>query len=96
LHCRRFSFRIRIYGIQSFESAAVAASGVVPMPKPSESVVGGHCVVAVGYDNTKRVFIIRNSWGTTWGQKGYCTMPYEYLLDAHLASDFWTIRSVTE
>jgi hypothetical protein len=34
-------------------------------------------------------------WGTDWGMKGDCTMPYEYLLDAQLASDFWTIQSVT-
>jgi C1A family cysteine protease len=81
---------------ESFESAAVAKSGIVPMPTAKENVVGGHCVVAVGYDDSKRTFIIRNSWGTSWGMKGYCTMPYEYLLAAHLASDFWTIRTVTE
>jgi nucleoside phosphorylase len=80
---------------ESFESQQVAGTGVVPMPAAGETVVGGHCVVAVGYDSTKRVFIIRNSWGTTWGMKGYCTMPYEYLLTASLASDFWTLRSVT-
>jgi C1A family cysteine protease len=65
------------------------------MPAPKEKVVGGHCMLVVGYDNTKRVFIVRNSWNTTWGMKGYCTMPYEYLLNASLASDFWTIRAVT-
>jgi C1A family cysteine protease len=79
---------------ESFESDAVAQSGVVPMPASGEKVLGGHCVVAVGYDDTQRRFIIRNSWGTGWGMKGYCTMPYEYLLNSHLASDFWTIRSV--
>jgi C1A family cysteine protease len=66
------------------------------MPARGEKVVGGHCVVAVGYDDAKRTFIIRNSWGTSWGMKGYCTIPYEYLLNPDLASDFWTIRSVTE
>jgi C1A family cysteine protease len=80
----------------SFESAAVASSGVVAMPKPGEKTMGGHCVVVVGYNNKSRTFILRNSWGTTWGMKGYFTMPYEYLLDPHLASDFWTIRSVAE
>ncbi|MDE2363066.1 MAG: C1 family peptidase, partial [Hyphomicrobiales bacterium] len=87
-----FVFGFTVY--ESFESAAVAKSGVVPMPASNESVVGGHCVVAVGYDNAKRMFIIRNSWGTGWGLKGYCMMPFEYLLTPNLASDFWTLRSI--
>lgn len=89
-----FVFGFSVY--ESFESEAVAKSGIVPMPASSEKMLGGHCVVAVGYDATKRVFIIRNSWGPGWGMKGYCTMPFEYLLDAHLASDFWTIRAVSQ
>jgi C1A family cysteine protease len=87
-----FVFGFTVY--DSFEGAQVAQTGVVPMPQPGENVVGGHCVVAVGYDSVKRVFIIRNSWGTKWGMKGYCTMPYEYLVSPQLASDFWTVRSV--
>jgi len=79
---------------ESFESQSVTDTGVVPMPASGEKVLGGHCVVGVGYDDTKRVFIIRNSWGPDWGMKGYCTMPYEYLLNAQLANDFWTIRTV--
>ena len=66
------------------------------MPTSREKVLGGHCVVAVGYDATKRVFIVRNSWGRGWGMKGYFTMPFEYLLNTHLASDFWTIRTVIQ
>jgi C1A family cysteine protease len=88
-----FVFGFTVY--ESFESQQVADTGVVPMPAAGETVMGGHCVVAVGYDSTKRVFIIRNSWGTSWGMKGYCTMPFEYLLTASLASDFWTLRSVS-
>jgi C1A family cysteine protease len=65
------------------------------MPGATEKVLGGHCVVAVGYNDTTQRFIIRNSWGTGWGKKGYATMPYAYLLTSSLASDFWTIRSTT-
>lgn len=79
---------------ESFESDPVAKTGIVPMPKPGEQVLGGHCVVAVGYDNSKRQFIVRNSWGVQWGQHGYCMMPYEYLINPQLSSDFWTIRSL--
>ncbi len=88
-----FVFGFTVY--QSFESETVANTGIVPMPSSREPVLGGHCVVAVGYDDSKRQFIVRNSWGTGWGLNGYCLMPYEYLINPRLASDFWTIRSVT-
>ena len=58
-------------------------------------IVGGHAVMAVGYDDSKQQFIIRNSWGTGWGKKGYFRMPYAYLTDPNLADDFWTIRGLT-
>jgi C1A family cysteine protease len=90
-----FPFVLGFTVYESFESAAVARSGIVPMPKANETVVGGHCVVAVGYNDATRTFIIRNSWGKSWGMKGYCTIPYEYLVDPHRASDFWTIRAVS-
>ena len=79
----------------SFESADVASTGVVPMPAAGESVLGGHCVVAVGYDDASQRFTIRNSWGTGWGMAGYATMPYAYLLSSSLASDFWTVKSTS-
>jgi C1A family cysteine protease len=79
---------------ESFESAAVAKSGQVPLPRPGEAMIGGHAVVAVGYDETRRRFILRNSWGAAWGLAGYFTMPYDYLLDGGLSDDFWTIRLV--
>ena len=78
----------------SFESPEVAKTGIVPMPSTNEQVVGGHAVMAVGYDDSTREFIVRNSWGTTWGIKGYFMMPYAYLMDTNLADDFWTIRTV--
>ena len=79
---------------ESFESQEVASTGKVPMPGPSEQVLGGHCVVAVGYDDAQQSFIVRNSWGDQWASKGYCTMPYAYLTDPNLSSDFWTLRLV--
>ncbi|HZP87277.1 MAG TPA: C1 family peptidase [Burkholderiales bacterium] len=87
-----FVFGFTVY--QSFESPAVAKTGVVPMPSPSEQVLGGHAVMAVGYDDSEQRFVVRNSWGTSWGVQGYFTMPYAYLTDDNLADDFWTIRLI--
>jgi len=87
-----------VYGFSvydSFESQAVANTGVVPMPDLGrESLLGGHAVLAVGYDDAQQRFITRNSWGKGWGDKGYFTMPYAYLLDTNLSDDFWTVRMI--
>lgn len=88
-----FVFGFTVY--DSFESQQVAQTGEVPMPGSTEQVLGGHCVLAVGYDDSQQRFIIRNSWGANWGIQGYGTMPYAYLSDSNLASDFWTIRLVS-
>lgn len=79
---------------ESFETAAVARTGMTPMPKDSERVLGGHAVLVVGYDLDKKLFICRNSWGTGWGDKGNFYMPFEYLADRSLSSDQWTLRMV--
>lgn len=86
-----------VYGFtvyDSFESGSVAKTGVVPMPAPGEKVLGGHCVLAVGYDDSQQRFLARNSWGPDWGIEGYFTVPYAYLTDTSLSSDFWTIRLI--
>ncbi len=54
--------------------------------------MGGHAVVGVGYDDATKRFWVRNSWGASWGQQGYFTMPYDYLSARNLSTDFWTIR----
>jgi C1A family cysteine protease len=92
---------------QSFESPAVAKTGVMPMPLRGEATVGGHAVVAVGYSDPKQQLIVRNSWGPSWGDGGYFYLPYEYVTGskisadnspingASLASDFWAIELVS-
>jgi C1A family cysteine protease len=87
-----FVFGFTVY--QSFESPTVARTGHAPMPGSGERPVGGHAVVAVGYDDANQWFIVRNSWGAAWGMKGYFTLPYSYLIQPALSSDFWTIRLV--
>jgi C1A family cysteine protease len=87
-----FVFGFTVY--ESFESQEMANTGHLGMPQSGEKQLGGHAVLAVGYEDSSQTFIVRNSWGADWGIKGYFTMPYPYLLQGTLASDFWTIRSV--
>jgi C1A family cysteine protease len=86
-----FVFGFAVY--ESFESAQVAKTGVLNLPKKGEEFKGGHAVCAVGYDDAKQRLLVRNSWGAGWGQHGYFTMPYAYAANTNLADDFWTIRS---
>jgi C1A family cysteine protease len=85
-------FGVSLYS--SFESDLIARTGVVLMPQPNERSLGGHAMLLVGYLHNDRLWIVRNSWGTGWGQRGYCLMPYAYLTNPDLASDFWAIRLV--
>ena len=76
----------------SFESDTVAKTGIVTLPKKSEQLLGGHAVLVVGYDDKKKWFICRNSWGTTWGDKGYFYLPYTYFSKG-FAYDFWVLQN---
>lgn len=86
-----FVFGFTVYA--SFESAEVARTGIVPLPHWFERSLGGHAVMAVGYDDSTQYFTVRNSWGPGWGDQGYFYFPYQYILSTQ-ASDFWTIRTV--
>ena len=73
----------------SFMTNSVASTGNVPMPNvQAEQLAGGHCMIIVGYNDTTQMFTCANSWGTSWGNKGYCYIPYNYLLNPSLACDF--------
>jgi C1A family cysteine protease len=85
-----FVFGFTVYS--DFESARVAQTGIVNLPTKGETVLGGHAVMACGYDDSTQRFLVRNSWGTGWGMQGYFTIPYAYLTDSNLADDFWTLR----
>jgi len=87
-----FVFGFTVY--QSFESDQVARTGVVPLPGSGERALGGHAVLAVGYDDASTRFVARNSWGAGWGMSGYFTIPYSYLLQPGLSADFWVIQQV--
>lgn len=88
------------WGFPSFDSSDV--KGGIPYPCAGEKAEWGHAIVAVGFDDSKKIvnltdkeetigaLLIRNSWGTSWGDKGYGWLPYDYVLDK-LAFDFWSL-----
>jgi C1A family cysteine protease len=78
----------------SFETPEVARTGIMPVPKRGEELLGGHAVLIVGYDDREGMYIVRNSWGAGFGQGGYFKMPYEVAHDPKLSDDFWTVRLV--
>jgi C1A family cysteine protease len=88
-----FIFGFIVY--ESFESEEIARTGKMNMPSPTEKSLGGHAVMGVGYDDATQCMIVRNSWGAGWGDDGYFHMPYEYISNPGLASDFWQITTVT-
>lgn len=78
---------------ESFESAEVAKTGVMPVPQPGEQVLGGHEVLVVGYLKSEpHHALVRNSWGAGWGQSGYFLFPWSVLLDRSMTSDLRTIQ----
>lgn len=92
-----------MFGFAVYGSITQAAeSGKIPFPCAGEKCVGGHAIVAVGYDDNmvienttcgeqiKGALLIRNSWGEDWGDKGYGWLPYKYILE-ELAMDFWSM-----
>lgn len=88
-------FGVEVYS--SFESATSAKTGVIPMPNVAhETLEGGHAICLVGYDDTKQLFKFRNSWGTGWGDRGYGYLPYAYVTNPALSSDFWVITVVKD
>ena len=80
---------------KTFKSKLVKRTGVISVPNRLDPLLGGHAVLVVGYEEDSRHFIVRNSWGTGWGDRGYCYLPYHYMLNTDLAWDPWTVRRIT-
>jgi C1A family cysteine protease len=92
-----------MFGFTVYSSYSQAdTTGEIPFPTKGEKIVGGHAIVAVGYDDNKKVtnrnggdettgaLLFRNSWGPDWGDGGYGWLPYKYVLEG-LAEDWWSL-----
>jgi C1A family cysteine protease len=92
-----------IFGFTCYSSLDLADDGNIPFPDKNENIDGGHAVMAVGFDDKKKIvnpgnkkiettgaLMIRNSWSTEWGDKGYGWLPYEYILHG-IADDWWSM-----
>jgi C1A family cysteine protease len=76
---------------ESFEWGSVGRTGIMHPPDPGERIVGGHAVLAIGYNEESNALLVRNSWGEGWGQRGLFWMPYE--LYDQLTRDGWAARA---
>ena len=87
-----------IFGIKLFQSFDQLRKGVVPDPTGQDAgrdSHGNHAMLCVGFSDPDRVFIVRNSWGTTWGEQGYCYIPYSYMMNEECnLGDSWIVRQV--
>lgn len=88
------TFNAGISAYESLESNETAKTGDVPLPQKGEQFLGGHAIHLIGYDSTRSVFFFQQSWGTSWGDQGFGTIPFEYLERSDLSGDFWTIQTV--
>ena len=87
-----------VISLRLFESFS-QTTGFVPRPTDEERQLeehGHHAMIICGYSDQERVFIVRNSWGKRFGDKGYCYIPYSYITDPELMQQACIITEINE
>jgi C1A family cysteine protease len=82
-----------VFGSTLYEGYDKLVNNNMPNPDLKAKVVGGHCMVIIGVDATSKTFLIRNSWGVEWGDKGHHGMSFDYICNLSLSDDFWIITA---
>jgi len=88
------SFGFNVYSSFMYGSWVYNDPAIMPIPKKSESLLGGHAVTIIGWDDAKKAFLIQNSWGTGWGNNGKFWMPYSFVTNNNECDDFWCIQEI--
>jgi C1A family cysteine protease len=96
-----FPFVMGVAVYSSFMTLEAGKTGIIPDPKTvdvgkvkAETLLGGHAILCVGYDDETKHYKFRNSWSDKWGDKGYGYLSYEFLTNDNLAYDMWSVRLV--
>lgn len=80
-----------VFGVSIFDSFYNDRNGIIQMPRYTDEYLGGHAMLIVGYDDSSRLYTVLNSWGNTWGDDGFCYIPYDYVGNRQLGSDYWLL-----
>ena len=82
-----------IFGMSIYANFNVINNNILDIPDKTDKYIGGYCGLCVGFIQEKKLFIVRASFGVEWGDKGYFYMPYDYVLNKGLCSDFWIVEN---
>ena len=83
-----------VFGSTLYENHELLVDNVMPDPDLTTSIIGGHAMCIVGYDDERQLFLVRNSWGRVWGDNGHHWMSYQYICNLSLTDDVWILKSV--
>lgn len=81
-----------LIAIEVYESFETSVHGKIPMPGDNDQLLGGHELCLIGYDDTTHTFEVQNSWGHSWGDSGFCHIPYSYISDSNLCQQISVIK----